>query len=133
MEMPALHNHHCFTYSTATLVELCREDVPGSFSCSSECKHRKCRYTVLSVGCLDPLMSFIIHSLKSHIFSFPFDLVVILRKLIHKLFIKHLTISIAHIQCIIFFNNFCWQTYLSFSHQKSQDILDCLHCTLSIK
>ena len=29
--MPALYNNHCFTFSTATLAELRREDVPGYF------------------------------------------------------------------------------------------------------
>ena len=61
------------------------------FSCSSECKHRKCRHTVLLIGGLNPLISFTAHSSKRHIFSFPFDLVVNLRKLIHELLIKHLT------------------------------------------
>ena len=89
VEMPALYNHHWYTFSTATLAELRREDVPGCFSYSSECRWRKCmyRYTVL-LGGLAPPISFTTHSSKSHIFSFPFDLVVILHKLIYELFIN---------------------------------------------
>ena len=95
--MPALYNHHCFTFSTATLAELRKEDGPDCFSCSSECKYRKRKlaYTVLVVGGLASLISFTTHSSKCHIFSFPFDLVVILHKLHYELFIKHLTIFLC--------------------------------------
>ena len=143
--MPALHNHHCFTFSTATLAELCREDVTGSFSCSSECKYRKCRYTVLLVGGLAPLISFTTHSSKSDIFSFPFDLVVIVDKLVYELFIKHLTIFLCEKQnsqsywyaycsyiAISYFNNFCRQihwSYLSFVLTNN----DCSHLILTPK
>ena len=108
--MPALYNHHCFTFSNATLAELRREDVPGCFSCSSECKYRKCRYTVFLVGGLAPLISFTTHSSKSHIFSFPFGLVVILHKLIYELFIKHLTIFLCKKQG----SRSYWYAYCSF-------------------
>ena len=53
------------------------------------------RFTVLLVGGLAPLISFPTHSSKSHIFSFLFDLVVILHKLIYDLFFKHLTIFLC--------------------------------------
>ena len=123
--MPALHNQHCFTFSTPTLAELRRKNVPDCLSCTSECKHRKCRCTVLLVGSLDPAISLTTHSSKSLIFSFLFDLVVILPKLIHELFIIHLSISLCEKQnsqirleliysFFIFFNNFCWQIYWSY-------------------
>ena len=100
--MPALYNHHCFTFSTATLAELLREDVPGCFSCNSECKYRKCRYTVLLVSGLAPLISFTTHSLKSHIFSFSFDLVVILHKSIYELLINGIVVRASPSQSVDF-------------------------------
>ena len=156
--MPTLYKHHRFTFSTATLAELRREDVPGCFSCSLECKYQKCRYTVLLIGGLAPLISFTTHSSKSHIFSFPFDLVVILHKLIYELFIKHLTIFLCKKQdsqsywyaycsylvisyflqllladLLVLFQALCLPIMTAFSHQKFQNMLDCLHCTLNIE
>ena len=76
--IPALHSHHCLKFSAAILEEFRAVAVPFFSSRSSECKHRKCKCTVLLVGVVDPQIASITHSSKSHTFSFPFDLVVIL-------------------------------------------------------
>ena len=82
VRIPALYSHHCLTFSAAILAEFRAVAVPFFSSCSSECKHRKCKYTILLVGGLDPRIASTTLSSKSHILSFLFDLVVILFTLV---------------------------------------------------